>query len=90
VIPRTCAGCGIPERRWEDRRGRPQVNLEPFSGLCRPCLTKRSAERQAEQLTFHSRLAARTGEVIDTRTPPRDPRDPPVFDPRAAAARNDD
>ncbi|HXO85201.1 MAG TPA: hypothetical protein VN803_06725, partial [Gemmatimonadales bacterium] len=28
-----CRGCGEPERRWVDERGRRQVNLDPTTGL---------------------------------------------------------
>ena len=61
---RTCPDCGVPEQRTTDERGRPVVNLDPFTGKCVACLTKAAATSH----TFHSRRQDRLGKTIDTKS----------------------
>lgn len=85
---RRCANptCDVREQRATTRDGRPTVNLEPASGLCLTCLVARAKL----QTTYHSRRESQQGRLVDTRAAAATPRAPGVFDPRAAAARNDD
>lgn len=74
--PDACRGCGEPVRRWKDERGRDQVNLDPTTELCVRCIARHPIERRHRA-------------VSSCRRPALSPR-PLRFDPRAAAARNDD
>lgn len=53
--PRECVTCGTPERRWTDRLGREQVNLNPLTTQCVDCLiatTKETNQTLRDQPTF--------------------------------------
>jgi hypothetical protein len=82
VTPATpkCLGCGTVERRIRDENGR-TIDVNLFQGLCLNCLITAAHEARGQQTMFHSRLAARKGEAVDTRS---------LFDSRAVAARNEE
>jgi len=63
MTARACTGCGTPEQRGFDAKGRPTVNLNPLTGLCVTCTVKAAVTRTS----FHSRREDRRGDVVDTK-----------------------
>lgn len=81
TTPRCCPDCGLEEHRKLDERGREVVNLSPMTNQCVTCLGKAALAKHI----FRSRLITNAGEQRDIRIACRE-----RFDPRAAAARNDE
>lgn len=63
MTDRTCMGCGLPEDRRLDAKGRPTVNLDPSTSLCVDCTIRESGkpkgfpELDAKDLPFDSAAA---------------------------------